>query len=195
MRIWIRVLSSAAAICTSLLGAAAPATTTARLHVGLSPERLGSSTTMSFDFTLAVAGSPLPPALTLLDVRLSAGMGIDTTGLATCRPALLAHGPQGCSPDSEVGTGSVTAGSPSTQLLGAGCPFRPHLDRQDDPHPLLQHRWADPEAHHACGRRRAPGAPPQRPCRARLRAGGRRPQRPVKTDGRMAPELGRSPVQ
>jgi phospholipase C len=55
--------------------------------------------------------------------------------------------------------------APRRRLLleraGAGRPFRPHLDRQDDLHALLQHRWADPEAHQPCFRRRAPRASPQ----------------------------------
>jgi hypothetical protein len=118
---WVRMLVSMSAICTCLAvrdaAAVTAPTTTATLHVGLSPERLGASTTMSFDFTLATPGSPLPPALTLLDVRLPPGMGVDTTGLATCRPAQLARGPQGCSRDSEVGTGSVTVQVPLGNVI------------------------------------------------------------------------------
>ncbi|HEV3047051.1 MAG TPA: hypothetical protein VGY13_06775 [Solirubrobacteraceae bacterium] len=121
----MRLLLGAAAICSSCLGGAlasgtaapASAATSATLHVGLSPERLGASTTMFFDFILAAPGSPLPPALTTLDVRLPPGMGVDTAGLATCRAAQLARGPQGCSRDAEVGTGSVSVEVPLGNVI------------------------------------------------------------------------------
>lgn len=120
MRTWSRVLSSTAAICTCVLGSAAapaPAATTARLHVGLSPERLGSSTTLSFGFTIS-EGHALPPALTVLDVRLPAGMGVDLSGLEACAEhALLAHGQQGCSSDSQVGSGSVEVRVPLGNVI------------------------------------------------------------------------------
>jgi hypothetical protein len=87
--------------------AGAGAAQSAELHVGLSPQQLGASTTISFGFTIAAPGGELPPALTLLDVRLAPGMRIDTTGLATCTQKLLARGPKGCSTNARVGGGSV----------------------------------------------------------------------------------------
>src|SRR5882762_638752 len=89
-------LLGALAICACPAGAA-EAAQSAKLHVSLSPERLRASTTIAFSFQLAAPDQALPAALTRLNVRLPPGMGIDTTGLATCRSALLAHGPRGCS--------------------------------------------------------------------------------------------------
>ena len=86
---------------------AAQAAQSAKLQVSLSPERLGASTTISFAFQITAAGNALPAALTLLNVRLPPGMGVDTSGLATCTPSALAHGPQGCSRNAQVGSGSV----------------------------------------------------------------------------------------
>src|SRR5665811_5219 len=86
---------------------AAQATQSAKLQVSLSPDRLGASTTIAFAFQITAPGHALPAALTLLDVRLPPGMGVDTSGLATCTPSALAHGPQGCSRNSQVGSGSV----------------------------------------------------------------------------------------
>jgi hypothetical protein len=100
------VLAGALAICVCTAGAA-QAAPTAKLHVGLSPERVGASTTISFGFTIGAGAEALPPALTVLDVQLPAGMRIDTSGLASCTSKALAHGPRGCSADSQVGSGSV----------------------------------------------------------------------------------------
>jgi hypothetical protein len=86
---------------------AAEGAQSAKLHVGLDPARPGAGTTMSFAFTIAAPGGALPAALTRLDVRLPPGMGVDTSGLATCTSAALAHGPRGCSRNARVGAGSV----------------------------------------------------------------------------------------
>jgi hypothetical protein len=86
----------------------AQALTTAELHVGVRPERLGAGTTMTFGFQIASAGQALPAALTRLDVQLPAGMGIDTLGLSRCsRAPLIAHGANACSVNARVGSGSV----------------------------------------------------------------------------------------
>jgi len=86
---------------------AAQAAQTARLQVSLSPDCPGASTTIAFAFQITAPNHALPAALTVLDVRLPPAMGVDTSGLATCTRAALAHGPQGCSPDARVGSGSV----------------------------------------------------------------------------------------
>jgi hypothetical protein len=99
-------LIGALTMCACSAGAA-QAAQSAKLHVSLSPERLGASTTISFGFQITAPGAALPAALTLLDVRLPPGMGVDTRGLATCTPAALAHGPRGCSRNSQVGSGSI----------------------------------------------------------------------------------------
>jgi len=90
--------------CAPAQGRAAPS---AKLKVGLRPERLGAGTTISFGFQISSAGEALPPPLTRLDVGLPPGMGIETAGLASCTEARLEHGPQNCSPNSKVGGGSV----------------------------------------------------------------------------------------
>jgi len=93
-------------ICACLAGSA-DAAQSAGLQVSLHPERPGASTTLAFGFQIEDPEAALPPALTRLDVRLPAGMGVDTSGLATCPEAKLEHGPRGCSANSRVGSGSV----------------------------------------------------------------------------------------
>jgi len=44
-------------------------------------------------------------------------MGVDTSGLATCAPSALAHGPQGCSRNSQVGSGSVDVKVPLGNVI------------------------------------------------------------------------------
>lgn len=106
-RLSIRTLLGVLTVC-ACVPAGAHALTTAKLRVGLSPERLGAGTTIAFGFQIASAGQALPAALTGLDVQLPAGMGIDTSGLSRCaRAPLIAHGAQGCSVNARVGSGSV----------------------------------------------------------------------------------------
>lgn len=86
---------------------------TASLRVAVSPERLGGSTTISFGFTIASNGRTLPPALTVLEVALPAGMGVDLSGIQPCaKNALLARGRSGCTANSQVGAGSVVVRVP-----------------------------------------------------------------------------------
>lgn len=88
------------------------------LHVAVSPERLGGSTTISFGFTIAAREQALPPALTVLDVGLPPGMGVDLSGLRPCgESALLAHGHSGCSANSQVGSGSVVVRVPLGNVI------------------------------------------------------------------------------
>lgn len=106
----------ALAICACTVGTA-QAAQSAKLQVSLSPERLGASTTIAFGFQISAPNQALTAALTHLTVRLPAGMGVDTRGLATCRRSLLAHGPQGCPPDSQVGRGSVLVRVPLGDVI------------------------------------------------------------------------------
>jgi hypothetical protein len=96
----------ALAICACLAGSA-DAAQSAKLQVSLSPKRLGASTTLGFGFQIEAPEGAFPAALTKLDVRLPAGMGVDTAGLATCSEAKLEHGSRSCSPGARVGTGKV----------------------------------------------------------------------------------------
>jgi hypothetical protein len=86
---------------------AAHAAQSAKLQVSLSPKRPGASTTLGFGFQIEAPEGAFPAALTQLDVRLPAGMGVDTAGLATCSEAKLEHGSRSCSPGARVGTGRV----------------------------------------------------------------------------------------
>jgi len=99
-------LAGALLICACLAGTA-DAAQSAKLQVSLNPERPGASTTLAFGFQIEDPGGELPAALTRLDVRLPPGMGVDTSGLATCTEAKLEHGPKGCSSNARVGAGSV----------------------------------------------------------------------------------------
>ena len=101
--------------------AAAGAAQSAKLQVSLSPKRLGASTTLAFGFQIEAPEGALPAALTRLDVRLPAGMGVNTSGLATCTEAKLEHGPKRCSPNARVGSGSVKV------LVPLGTVTRPEI--------------------------------------------------------------------
>jgi len=96
------------AIGAGSAASSAEASENAKLRVGLSPERLGAGTTISFGFQIEAKDGELPAALTTLDVGLPPGMGVDTSGLAMCtQQALNGHGPKGCSANAQVGAGSV----------------------------------------------------------------------------------------
>jgi hypothetical protein len=102
----LAALIGALAIC-AVAAVGAQAAQSAKLTVSLNPKRSGAGTTISFGFQIQAPGGALPAALTQLDVRLPAGMGIDTGGLARCTETALAHGPRGCSANARVGSGSV----------------------------------------------------------------------------------------
>jgi hypothetical protein len=107
----VRAFIGVIAICAFSPGTA-QAAVSANLGVSVSPVQLGASTTLSFGFTID-AGGTLPPALTVLDVGLPAGMGVDLGGIETCaKHALIAHGRTGCSSNSQVGTGTVVVRVP-----------------------------------------------------------------------------------
>ncbi len=96
----------------------ARAAESAKLDVGLSPERLSAGTTISFGFQIQAPGGELPAALTTLDVGLPPGMGVDTSGLVTCARSILnADGPKGCSADAWVGGGSVKVQVPLGEVV------------------------------------------------------------------------------
>jgi hypothetical protein len=106
MRGRIGALVGALVVC-GCLASSAEAAQSARLQVSLNPKRPGASTTLAFGFQIEDPEGTLPAALTRLDVRLPAGMGVDTSGLATCTEAKLEHDPKGCSLNARVGAGSV----------------------------------------------------------------------------------------
>ncbi len=96
-----------ACACASVQAEAAPM---ARLHVALTPERLGAGTTITFGFDIATVAGEVPSPLTSLALLYPRDLGIATSGmgLATCQAASLeAHGPQRCPVDSHMGYGAA----------------------------------------------------------------------------------------
>jgi hypothetical protein len=80
----------------------------ASLRAGLAPDRPGAATDLAFSFEISVARGELPPPLTGLRVGLPRGLKIDMAGVAGCTVARVEDG-RGCSPDAQVGQGSVKA--------------------------------------------------------------------------------------
>lgn len=104
----LRALLAALGLCV-LAPAYARASETVRLRTGFDPDRLGASTTISYGFQIS-APNGLPPAVTSIDLRLPAGIGLATStlGLATCEAAVvLAGGPRACPQNAAVGFGSA----------------------------------------------------------------------------------------
>jgi len=92
--------------------AVASASQTARLEVGLVPERLGQGTTIEFGFRIAASGGGVPSPVTRIELRYPRHIGIVTSGLgiASCTQALLeALGTKGCPTRSLMGYGTATA--------------------------------------------------------------------------------------
>jgi hypothetical protein len=95
--------------------AAAGAAQTVILRTSFSPDRLGASTTIGFDFHIAGTTGATPSPLTSVRLSLPPGIGYITTtlGLAVCTPArLLGKGLDGCSPNSRLGTGTALVEAP-----------------------------------------------------------------------------------
>jgi len=105
----IAVLWAVVLTCATM-SVAAGATEIVTLHTSFSPEKLGASTTVGFGFDIANADGGIPSPLEGLSLHLPSGIDYlsTTLGLAICRPAaLLAHGLDGCSPNSRLGFGSA----------------------------------------------------------------------------------------
>ena len=99
--------------------APAAASETVKLEASFTPDRLGASTTIGFGFQISGPGGQAPSPLTRVDLRLPPGVDYLTSslGLAVCKPAaLVAEGPEGCSPNSRIGSGSALVEVP----LGSG---------------------------------------------------------------------------
>jgi hypothetical protein len=78
------------------------------MHVAFIPDKPGTETTVAVGFHIRTPHGELPPPITKLDISLPAGMGLGTTDLgeATCSTAVLERlGPEGCPPNSFMGTG------------------------------------------------------------------------------------------
>jgi hypothetical protein len=90
--------------------ASAAATESVRLQATLTPERLGQSTTIGFDFQVISPNSQVPPPITAARVLYPGNLGIALSGLglATCSASRLkAFGSAGCPPDSLMGYGTA----------------------------------------------------------------------------------------
>lgn len=88
---------------------------TSKLGVTLTPERLGASTTIHFDFQIHGEHSRVPPPLTGIELLYPINLGLITSGLgiATCSPTTLeTFGPQGCPADSLMGRGNALVDIP-----------------------------------------------------------------------------------
>ncbi len=86
---------------------AAPAV---KLKVGFSPDKPGSSTTVSVGFTIQTQAGVVPPPLTEVEFQLPAGMGLGTTDLGEriCTATVLElQGVSGCPSNSYMGLGEA----------------------------------------------------------------------------------------
>jgi hypothetical protein len=95
----------ALALCAGL-ASAAQAQTVASIAPSLSPDRLGARASLTFTvhYSGGEFGVPLP--VRRLIVRFPAGLRPDIPSLRSCTAAhLLAHGPNGCPAQSELGRG------------------------------------------------------------------------------------------
>jgi len=93
----------------------AQAAETAQLTVTFSPYKLGKTTTINIHLTMANSEGGVPGPVTSFHTRMPPNLELvgSTLGLAICQPAaLLASGPEGCSPNARIGLGSAQAEVP-----------------------------------------------------------------------------------
>jgi len=110
----LRVGPLTAVLCAALCGSA-HAAQTAKLDVGLSPERLGHGTTIKFTFSVAATAGGVPSPLTRIELRYPKHFGLITSGLglASCTEQILSElGAHGCPSRSLMGEGTATAEVP-----------------------------------------------------------------------------------
>ena len=95
-----------------VLATGAQAGQTAKLEVGLSPERLGQGTTIKFGFAITAIGGGVPSPVTRIELRYPKHFGLVTSGLglASCTEQILEElGPEGCPSQSLMGEGTAIA--------------------------------------------------------------------------------------
>jgi hypothetical protein len=105
--LWIIALGGIALGC---LPSGAQASETVKLTVAFSPYKLGSTTTIEVNVTIANSDGGVPGPVTSFDTRMPPKLELvgSTLGLAICKPAaLLADGLEGCSPNARLGTGTA----------------------------------------------------------------------------------------
>jgi hypothetical protein len=91
------------------LPASAMASATARMSAGFTPERLGAPTTVSVGFQIQQGGED-PAPLTGVELAYPRNLGLATSdlGVSACSPAELeVLGPEGCPPNSHMGSGNA----------------------------------------------------------------------------------------
>jgi hypothetical protein len=106
-----------AAVAAGVLASGAPARAApdgppVRLSASFSPERLGTSTTIYFSFTVLSPPDTVPSPVTDMRLALPRGLSIADSelGLQECLPARLAlEGVAGCPPNSPIGHGGAVA--------------------------------------------------------------------------------------
>jgi hypothetical protein len=99
-------------VVCACLPATARATQSAKLHVGFTPDRLGSPTTIAIHVQITTPHDHVPSPLTALELRYPSTLGITVSGLGitTCSQARLEYlGPEDCPADSYMGHGGVLA--------------------------------------------------------------------------------------
>jgi hypothetical protein len=107
----VRVLTAVAVlVCVCLPASAAAVSEQATLHTSFTPNRLGQSTTIGFEFQVATTEGLAPPPLVGISLHMPAGMNyaVTTLGLSICQPEALAkHGSAACPPNSRLGFGNA----------------------------------------------------------------------------------------
>lgn len=119
LRTLAAVAATALLACLPLVASPASAlaatTEQATLHASFSPDRLATSTTIGFGFTVTTTEGFAPPPLTGISLHMPAGMNFTKTtlGLAICDPtSLQERGLSGCSANSRLGYGSASVEVP-----------------------------------------------------------------------------------
>lgn len=100
--------SAVALLICGWLAAGAAGAQEPKLKVGFEPNRLGSSTTLAFGFTIGTLERPSP--LIGVSLHFPAGIAYATSslGAAECNPQLLAHkGVTSCPTNSRIGSGTA----------------------------------------------------------------------------------------
>ena len=108
MRRGLTVGATIAALCVCIFAGDAYGVPKVNLHAALFPDRLGVSTTVAINFTIATTAGQVPSPATEVDFNLPAGMALanSTLGLTTCDvTSLELFGLEGCSANAIVGTG------------------------------------------------------------------------------------------
>jgi hypothetical protein len=98
-----------------LLPAAAAAGEQARLSVSFTPDRLGADTSIATGVKISDTAGTAPSPVTSFDLYLPASteIGASSLGLAICSSSVLsAEGPEGCSPNARIGSGSAVVAVP-----------------------------------------------------------------------------------